>query len=200
MNTTTITKPERSMLPRIADFRVLVVPGLHGSGPTHWQSRWQQLYPAFERVEQDHWDTPDLPVWSRRLQEVLQRDSRPTLIVAHSFGCLTTVHCAATAGMAGGTGIGNIAGALLVAPADPDKFNVATAVRLALPFPSLLAGSGNDPWMTASQAAHWAAIWGSEFVHAGDLGHINAESHLGDWIQGQGLLTGLASRLQQPGH
>ena len=44
----------------ILDFRILIVPGLHGSGPDHWQSRWQRLYPYFERIEQAQWDVPDL--------------------------------------------------------------------------------------------------------------------------------------------
>src|SRR3954465_11398836 len=79
----------------ILDFRVLVLPGLYGSGPEHWQSRWQRLYPFFERVEQAQWDVPDLDAWSERLDESLRTAALPTLIVAHSFGCLTTVHRAA---------------------------------------------------------------------------------------------------------
>jgi len=35
------------------------LPGWLGSGPTHWQSRWEQAY-GFERVEQDDW------LWLRR--------------------------------------------------------------------------------------------------------------------------------------
>jgi len=178
-------KPRAS---RLADFRVLVVPGLHGSGTEHWQSRWQQLHPSFERVEQAQWDTPDLPVWSRRLDDVLHGDARPTLIVAHSFGCLTTVHRAAA-------GAGPVVGALLVAPADPVKFNVLDAVQIALPFPSIVVGSGDDPWMTAARAEHWAGVWGSEFVYAGELGHINAESGLGEWEFGQELLGRLLGRV-----
>jgi predicted alpha/beta hydrolase family esterase len=194
MRNTVIAKSERAGKTgknrgvRLADLRVLVVPGLHGSGPDHWQSRWQRLYPAFERVEQDYWDTPDLPVWSQRLHEVVQRNARPTLIVAHSFGCLTTAHLAVA-------DAGTLVGALLVAPADPVKFNVADAVRFALPFPTIVVGSGDDPWMTAARAEHWAQAWGSEFVHAGDLGHINAESGLGDWVGGQGVLGQLLGRV-----
>jgi len=190
---------------RLSDFRVLVVPGLHGSGPEHWQSRWQRLYPAFERVEQAYWDVPELPVWSGRLQEVLRQPARsgqrtslsaphqerdtpanqqPTLIVAHSFGCLTTVHGAAM-------DAGNIAGALLVAPADPEKFKVAAQVRHRLPFPALVIGSDNDPWMSAERAAHWAGEWGAGFINAGALGHINADTGLGDWLDGQSLLQQL---------
>jgi pimeloyl-ACP methyl ester carboxylesterase len=105
-------------------FRVLIAPGLHNSGPDHWQSRWQRLFPAFERVQQDDWEVPDLPRWSARVDQVRQRgnDPRPTLIVAHSFGALATVHSVARNDE-------GVAGVLLVAPADPDKFNVASLLR-----------------------------------------------------------------------
>jgi predicted alpha/beta hydrolase family esterase len=44
--------------------------------------------------------------------------------------------------------------------------------------------STDDPWMPLSGAAAWAARWGSRFVNAGALGHINAESGLGAWPAG----------------
>ncbi|MFL9922781.1 alpha/beta hydrolase [Herbaspirillum lusitanum] len=193
MNSRPASPRSQHQAPRLSDFRILVVPGLHGSGPGHWQSRWQRLYPAFERVEQEHWDQPDLPRWSQRLDERLQQSERPVVIVAHSFGCLTTVHCTARGHADGAQN--KIAAALLVAPADPDKFQVASLVERALPFPALVVGSSNDPWMTAPRAAHWAAVWGADFLDAGALGHINAESGLGDWAAGQSLLQQLLAGL-----
>ncbi len=172
------------------DFRVLIVPGLHDSDHRHWQSRWQCLYPSFERVVQERWDVPHLPTWSERLVQVLRQSAQPTLIVAHSFGCLATLHRAHA-------GAPNLVGALLVAPADPIKFGVAKALLNArLVCPSLTVGSLNDPWMEGRRAAEWAKIWGSEFVDAGALGHINAESGLGDWSFGLALLRRLATRVQ----
>jgi uncharacterized protein len=166
-------------------FRVLIVPGLYDSGPDHWQTRWQRLHPGFERVDQADWDTPDLDAWSARLDTVLRKSSEPVVIVAHSFGCLTTVHRI-------GAGAGNIAGALLVAPADPQKFGVAERLHhILLPMPSIVIGSTNDPWMAGNRAAYWADCWGSEFFNAGPLGHINAESDLGDWRFGQFCLQQL---------
>jgi uncharacterized protein len=52
--------------------------------------------------------------------------------------------------------------------------------------------SSNDPWMSASRAALWARRWGSRLIDGGALGHINAESRLGDWPFGQGQLRALA--------
>ncbi|KAF3996413.1 RBBP9/YdeN family alpha/beta hydrolase [Glaciimonas immobilis] len=184
----------------LSDFRVLVVPGLNNSGPQHWQSRWQALYPNIERVEQDQWDMPVLSRWSQRLQKTLQKKSqvpgaadKPILLVAHSFGCLTTVHCAL---VQAALATDSIAGALLVAPADPNKFGVSADLRAPLPFPSILVGSINDPWMEASQSVKWARLWGAEYIDAGALGHINAESQLGDWFYGQSLLERLVQKVK----
>jgi predicted alpha/beta hydrolase family esterase len=174
----------------LGQFRVLLAPGLHDSGPEHWQSRWQRLFPAFERIEQDDWEAPDLARWSARVDEVRQRDRRPTLIVAHSFGGLATVHSLARD--AAGT-----AGVLLVAPADPDKFGVAELLpQQTLPVPSIMVGSTDDPWMAAPRAELWAQRWGSRFINGGALGHINAESGLGDWPEGLETLYFLAEKVQ----
>ena len=160
------------------DFQVILVPGLHDSGPGHWQSRWQRRHPECWRVVQDDWSNPDLPAWTARLDEVRALDPRPALLVAHSFGCL-----AAVASIAANPD--QVAGALLVAPADPAKFGVADRLPAApLPCPTLLISSVNDPWMRADHAAIWARRWDSELVAAGALGHINAESGLGDWPLG----------------
>ncbi|MDY7579689.1 alpha/beta hydrolase [Herbaspirillum sp. RTI4] len=176
----------------LADFRVLIVPGLHDSGPEHWQTRWQQLHPAFIRVEQEQWDAPRLDIWSARLQHALAQSAQPTLLVAHSFGCLTTVHAARRSRA-------HLEGALLVAPADPDKFGVADQVGVALNAPSIVVGSTDDPWMSASRARYWAGQWGSRFINAGALGHINADSGLGDWEEGQDLLAELVKNIADTG-
>lgn len=177
----------------LSRFRVLVAPGLHGSRAAHWQSRWERLYPDFQRIEQDHWDQPVLPVWSARVDHIraaasAAADPRPVLIVAHSFGALATVHSLSR-------NAANVAGALLVAPADPEKFGVAGLLPQApLAVPTIMIASSNDPWMAANRAASWAERWGSDFVNAGALGHINAESGLGDWLYGQRQLQNLADR------
>jgi predicted alpha/beta hydrolase family esterase len=167
---------------------VLIAPGLDDSGPDHWQSRWQRLYPSFERVHQDDWSSPDLLAWSARVDEVRRRDARPTLVVAHSFGCLASVRS-----VAGDPE--HVAGLLLVAPADPDKFDVAALLpHTALPCPSIVVASTNDPWMPQQRARAWAERWGSTFVDVGPLGHINAESGLNDWLFGQQQLQILVER------
>ncbi len=174
------------------EFQVILVPGLHDSSPDHWQSLWQQRYPEFFRVEQDHWDTPDLPAWTARLDQVRARDPRPALFIAHSFGCLATV-ASINANPAGA------AGALLVAPADPHKFGVAGALPpAALAVPTTVVSSRDDPWMAAADAAMWARRWHSELVDAGAIGHINAASALADWPWGLNTLQLLYERAHAP--
>jgi predicted alpha/beta hydrolase family esterase len=120
---------------------------------------------------------------------MLRRSKRPTLLVAHSFGCLASVHRAAL-------GAPHLAGALLVAPADPRKFGVDNLLpTVPLPVPSIVIGSEDDPWMPAARARQWASRWGSQFVNAGALGHINADSGLGDWPFGLVQLGRLARQV-----
>lgn len=96
--------------------RLLIVPGLHDSGPAHWQTWLQAGDRHALRVEQRNWSTPDLARWSARIASTLERAGPgPWVAVAHSFGCLALVHHLA---QRPGTGL---AAALLVAPADPDK-------------------------------------------------------------------------------
>lgn len=170
------------------EFQVILVPGLHNSSPDHWQSLWHQAHPEFYRVEQDDWEDPNLPAWAARLDQVRARDPRPALFIAHSFGCLATV-ASLTANADG------VAGALLVAPADPHKFGVVGALPHApLAAPSILVGSRDDPWMAVDAAALWARRWNSELIDAGAVGHINAASQLGDWAPGRRALQLLYER------
>ncbi|MBV8635017.1 MAG: alpha/beta hydrolase [Burkholderiaceae bacterium] len=169
----------------LQQYRVLTLPGLYGSGPDHWQSRWEARHPWFERVVQDDWDTPDLPRWAGKLEQALRASDKPVLIAAHSFGCLTTVHAAAR-------GANNIAAALMVAPADPDKFGLSEILSgRKLGFPALVLGSTTDPWMSEERASYWAGQWGAQYRCLGAVGHINAETGLGDWPEGLVMLQAL---------
>ena len=61
-----------------------------------------------------------------------------------------------------------------------------------LGFPSIVVASSNDPYATIEFAKSCAAAWGSRFVKPGALGHINAESGLGEWPEGLSLLQSLS--------
>lgn len=172
----------------------LVLPGLGGSGPEHWQSRWERRY-GYTRLEQASWDAPRLDAWAAALDERVARASGPVVLVAHSLACVLIARWAAAAARAP-------LAALLVAPADVDAF-VATLPEVAsfapvaltrLPFATTVVASEDDPYIALDRAAHFARAWGSELACVGAAGHINADSGLGDWPQGHALLEALVAR------
>ncbi|MES2889392.1 MAG: alpha/beta hydrolase [Pseudomonadota bacterium] len=177
-----------------APFRVLSLPGWQGSDAQHWQTRWEALQ-GHERVEQTDWQWPRRGDWMARLEETVVDSPKgvPIVLVAHSLGCQLVAAWAAHTRHSG-----RVQAALLVAPVDteradapPQIFNWRPLVRQRLPFDSLVVASRNDPYCDERRAVDMAADWGSQFVNIGDHGHINSDSALGDWPQGQGLLRGL---------
>lgn len=170
---------------------VLTVPGLGGSGPSHWQSLWEDSRPDTRRVELGMWSTPHRNSWVTKLDQAIREAQAPVVLAAHSLGCLAVAWWAELAGQPYGW---PVAGALLVAPADVDKGShealraFAPSPAKPLPFPSILVASTDDPWVHIDHARNLAANWGSVFVDAGPQGHLNADSELGWWHDGQVLL------------
>ena len=165
----------------------LIVPGLHGSGPGHWQSWFEDQIEGCVRVAQSDWSTPDLPSWSARLRRGLDRAKGQVFIAAHSFGCLAAVDVAGDSESSK-----RIAGMMLVAPADPARFGLQD--RFAggvLGVHSVLVASTNDDWMSFESAAGWADTWGSQLVNLGAAGHINVSSGFGPWPRGLEILRSL---------
>jgi predicted alpha/beta hydrolase family esterase len=160
---------------------VVLVPGLHNSGPQHWQSLWQRRLPGAVRVEQAQWSVPDLERWSASVDRVLDTVD-DCWIVAHSFGCLATMYALAKRFEAGAQG--NVRGVFLVAPADPDKFGIADRLPGRLPIAGRLVASLSDPWLAWTRAERWAERWGLPAICAGDAGHINVDSGHGSWWEG----------------
>lgn len=153
--------------------QLLIVPGLHDSGPAHWQTWLHALHPAALRVRQDDWSTPDLSRWADRIGETLEGVRGPVLAVAHSFGCLALAQLL-------GWGETRVTAALLVAPADPVRFDLQQRLHAApLPARCTLVASNTDPWMRADEALRWARRWDARYLNLGDAGHINAEAGFG---------------------
>jgi predicted alpha/beta hydrolase family esterase len=172
--------------------RILIVPGLNGSGPDHWQTLWEEKYGG-KRVIQRDWGNPDLAEWVGTLNAAVTAGAERTVIVAHSLGCLTVAHWAC----AYPENTCQIQCALLVAPPDLESSSsIPETLRLfaaheVIPFPSILVGSENDPYMTLESARRLADYWNSRFVNAGTVGHINPDSGHGPWPAGEALLTEL---------
>lgn len=174
---------------------VLIIPGLNDSGPDHWQTQWQRELPHAERVELGMWDDPHRNTWVNQLNLAIHKAGRPVILVAHSLACHVvswwTEYERPDAD-------GPVKAALLVAPPDVEQGKVdprlarfAPVLPRALPFPSILAASRDDPWIAFGRARRLARIWKSRFVDAGWLGHINADSGIRDWPFGQFLLRQL---------
>jgi predicted alpha/beta hydrolase family esterase len=175
--------------------RVLLIPGLWNSGPENWQSYWEREY-GFESVLQRDWDTPDRGEWVETLQRTISASAQPIVLVGHSLGCSLIVHWAAVHGAEKSGSL--VRGALLVAPSDteapsyPDCTTGFVPMPLnRLPFPSIVAASSDDAYVSLVRAQTFAHAWGSTLEIVGAHGHINADSRLGVWQQGSGLLQRL---------
>jgi hypothetical protein len=172
--------------------RTLIVPGLNGSGPGHWQTLWEEKY-FFERVEQRDWEVPDLAEWIDTLNAAIITSSERTVLVAHSLGCLVVAHWAHSYL----ENTNQIQCAFLVAPPDVElspyipKYLRRFTTHDIIPFPTFLIGSENDHYMTLESARKLAGFWKSRFVNAGSVGHINVDSGHGPWPEGETLLKSL---------
>lgn len=71
----------------------------------------------------------------------------------------------------------------------PSLAAFAPIPRVPLPFPSIVAASRNDPWITDAKAASLARSWGAGFVDLGWSGHVNPDSGFGPWPLGRALLA-----------
>jgi predicted alpha/beta hydrolase family esterase len=174
--------------------RVLTLPGWQGSGPAHWQSRWERLR-GLVRVDQHDWQQPRRGDWMARLDEVLLGEPAPVVLVAHSLGCQLVAAWAAHS-----RHTARVRAALLVAPPDTERDELPAALqgwrpipRRRLPFRATVVASHDDPYCTLAAATAMAQHWGAAFVAAGARGHLNADSGLGDWPEGLALLDDLLS-------
>ena len=171
---------------------VLIIPGLGGSGPDHWQSRWQARLPDARRVEQAHWDRPDRVDWIARLDRAIAEAKQPPILVAHSLSC-ALVACWAEAHARA------VRAALLVAPADvdsgahtPPEAHVFRPMPMRrLPFPTIMVASRDDSYVTFDRATAMAGAWGAALVDVGNAGHINPSAGYGEWPEGERLLQRL---------
>src|SRR5207302_1473233 len=118
---------------------ILIIPGLNGSGPRHWQTCLERSFPGARRIMQADWKKPNRATWVERL--VADIEANPDgVLVAHSLGCALVAHAAAEHPDLA------IAAALLVAPADvesprhtPEHLRgFAPIPRVSLPFRSVV--------------------------------------------------------------
>lgn len=180
--------------------RYLILPGWQGSSEAHWQSHWQRSLPNAARVEQADWDQPDAHAWVAALERQVAAEDAPTILIAHSLGCVTVAHWASRATRS----LPRVRGALLVAPADVERPGCPDALRgfapiprQPLPFPVQVVGSDNDPASGAGRTLQLAREWGAQAAILSGAGHINVKSGHHRWEQGFAHLYRLQNRIEQ---
>lgn len=178
--------------------KIIIVPGINGSGPDHWQSRWEaDLGKRATRIAPTSWDEPEIDDWCAALDAAAAaRPPADLLVVAHSLGCHAVSEWLSR-------NPNRVAGAFLVAPPDTEGpgFPASAApgfVRLArrgIGVPGLLLYSQDDPYCAPEQAKEYAGQWQIASVDVGALGHVNAGSGLETWPQGRDLFTAFTAGL-----
>jgi uncharacterized protein len=151
--------------------RVLILHGLHGSGPGHWQ-HWLASQLGDDAVFPDL-PQPDLPrrdAWLSALDGVARDDD---VVVCHSLACILWLHARRPASRvllvappSAGAGVAEIA----------DFFPVDVQPPLG---EALLVCSDNDPYCPEGAAT----LYGREIpvrLMPG-AGHINPDAGYGEW-------------------
>ncbi len=150
----------------------LIIPGLYSSGPDHWQTWFEEQLPGTVRVIQSDWTKPTCPNGPAASAATSRKIRVVTSSSAHSFGVLAAVHAAV------GTRRPDRR-ALLVAPADPDKFNVTASSTRS----TAVSGCRRCQFQRSLDGplvrGELADRWGADFVNLGEAGHINADSGFG---------------------
>ena len=188
---------------------VLIVPGLRDAVAQHWQTLLEA------RLRTEGRPVASVPAMGREdldcaakvaaIERSAQAVDGPIVIVAHSGGCIMLAHWAQQTTRP-------VLGALLAAPPDfeqpmPEGYPTLEALqawgwlpvpRSPLPFPSIVAGSRNDPLASYERVAGLARDWGSRLVDLGEVGHLNPASGYGDWPQAEDFIAELSATAALP--
>lgn len=181
------------------DYTLVILAGLGDSGPEHWQYHWLRHFKHAVKVEQDNWDEPQLKDWLTRMNELMDQQTRPVILVAHSLAVSLVMHWVKTS-----KNTAQVAGAFLVAPADVDSplhtpeeiRNFSPIPTSPLPFPSVVIASEDDAYISITRASYLANQWGSEFISIGKRDHIGTAAKLGLWNEGLELFERFVKRLE----
>jgi predicted alpha/beta hydrolase family esterase len=181
---------------------VLIVPGLRDAVAEHWQTHLEAQLRLAGRpvVAVPPMGRDELGCAARvaAIEAAAQGIDGPLVIVAHSAGCVMVVHWAQQTTCA-------VQGALLATPPDfdsplPDGYPTLQALdaggwlpvpRRKLPFPSIVAASGNDPLAPFGRVVGLAWDWGSRLANLGEVGHLNPASGFGPWPRALELMAEL---------
>lgn len=178
---------------------ILIVPGSKVKS-TDWQARWESQFDFVERIEQPASARLDLESWLETLREHVEHHPNAVL-VGHGLGATAIAHLAARYPDL------PVRSAMLVAPVDPEAGTAFAADHASFgplpydpfPFPAFVVASRTDPYMAIDRARIFANMWDAAFIDAGNAGHLDADSGLGDWPAGLDLLERLTAFSAPPG-
>jgi uncharacterized protein len=185
---------------------VLIVPGLRDAVVQHWQTLLEARLRAAGRpvasVQPMGREDLDCTRKVAAIERTAQSVEGPIVVVAHSGGCVMLAHWAQQT-------MRPVLGALMAAPPDferpmPAGYPTLEALRAGgwlpvprarLPFPSIVAGSRNDPLADYERVAEMARDWGSRLVDLGEVGHLNPASGYGEWPRADEFIAELSTPL-----
>ena len=182
----------------MSEVTVLIVPGLRGHVPQHWQTLLASRLPRVRMVEPMGREDLDCARRVAAIEREANAIKGPLLLVAHSGGVIMVVHWAKQTQRA-------VHGALLATPPDferamPAEYPTIDELRAGgwlpvprdrLPFSTIVAASRNDPLGRFERVAELARDWGSKLVDLGEVGHLNPASGYGDWAGADPLIAEL---------
>ncbi|PWI35037.1 hypothetical protein DI392_01805 [Vibrio albus] len=172
--------------------RLLFLAGIGNSGAGHWQREWFLESDNASWVEHTDWDNPVMEEWLADLEAALDNIDGPVTVIAHSMGCLLFTEWLRRCEHR------KVAAALLVAFPDvfspvfpPQAHNFSNLKTKQACCPAIVITSDNDPYGSAEHAAKQAEALQATIYNIGPVGHINANSGLGNWPEGKAYLTTL---------
>jgi predicted alpha/beta hydrolase family esterase len=182
----------------------LILHGLEGSGPEHWQTwlaerlRERGLTVAYPSLpDADH---PRLDRWLDALHAELDRlPAAETTVLCHSLGSLLWLHHAARSPRA------RVTRALLVSPPQPDVDDpqspgfrpvpLEAAGVAAAALETRLVCSTDDPWCPPETSRRIAEAIGVEVDWLENAGHVNTDAGYGAWPAVEEWAVGARARL-----
>lgn len=171
----------------------VVVPGWTGSGPEHWQTHLERTYRGFVRVEQTDWDVVERDAWVAAVDRTVRSLTGPVLLIGHSCGAVAVAQWLA------GSPVGDVVGALLVAPADVEGPAAPEPIRGQAPLPvtslpvrTHVVASDDDPFLAPDRARLLAGAWGSTVEWVAGAGHLATSDGYGPWPRVAALVEELS--------
>ncbi|WP_127792041.1 alpha/beta hydrolase [Agromyces sp. LHK192] len=175
----------------------VVVPGIDGSGPEHWQTLWEASDPGLVRFAPASWTAPDRDDWRRALRAAIVAAGPDAIVIAHSLGCLAAVDVLTAPDAPPCAGVFLVAVPDVDGPRYPDAAASFRPVRpTPIGVPAVVVASTDDEFGPFAAVAGFAADLEARLVVAGAHGHLNALSGIGHWPEGRALLEDFAAELR----